>query len=72
MNELTCAAARDMASDLIDHELSASDQAAVQAHVAGCPTCPGLYRALVALHEELIRRRMDGVGLVPRPPLAAS
>ncbi len=43
MNELTCAEARDMASDLIHHELSVSDQAAVHAHMAGCPTCPGLY-----------------------------
>ena len=70
MNELTRPEARDMVSDLIHHELSVSDQAAVHAHMAGCPTCPGLYRALVALHDEL--RRVDKVGLVPRPLLSES
>ncbi len=57
MKELTCGEARDMASDLIDGELNPKEAARLQAHVESCPTCPRLYRALVAVTAELIRRR---------------
>ncbi|MHB8507864.1 MAG: anti-sigma factor family protein [Candidatus Dormibacteria bacterium] len=50
---LTCGEARNLASELLDGELSAADATAVQDHVAGCQTCPGLYRAMVAVHERL-------------------
>ena len=58
MRVLSCAEARDLASELIDGELGPADTAAVQAHVAGCPTCPNLYRALVAVTGALNKARV--------------
>jgi predicted anti-sigma-YlaC factor YlaD len=55
MTALSCGEARDMASDLLDGELSPELERAVGEHVAGCPTCPALYRALLAVHHELQR-----------------
>lgn len=49
MRVLSCAEARDLASELIDGELGPEDAASVEAHVAGCSTCPNLYRALLAV-----------------------
>ncbi len=57
MVALSCAEARDLASDLLDGELSAELARAVDEHVGGCPTCPALYRALLAVHRELQRLR---------------
>lgn len=57
MMALSCAEARDLASDLLDGELSSELERAVDEHVTGCPTCPGLYRALLTLHRELQRLR---------------
>jgi len=54
---LSCAEARDLASDLLDGELSSELERAVDEHVTGCPTCPSLYRALLAVHRELQRLR---------------
>jgi predicted anti-sigma-YlaC factor YlaD len=59
MMALSCAEARDMASDLLDRELSPELERAVDEHVAGCPTCPALYRALLAVHHELQRLRQE-------------
>ncbi len=60
MMTLSCAEARDLASDLLDGELSPEQERAVDEHVAGCPTCPALYRAMLAVHRELQRlRRQD-------------
>jgi RNA polymerase sigma-70 factor, ECF subfamily len=56
MKELTCGEARDMASDLIDGELRPEDAARLQDHIESCPTCPRLYRAMVAVTAELTRR----------------
>jgi RNA polymerase sigma-70 factor, ECF subfamily len=55
MIALSCAEARDLASDLLDGELSPELERAVDEHVNGCPTCPALYRALLAVHRELQR-----------------
>jgi predicted anti-sigma-YlaC factor YlaD len=55
MMALSCSEARDLASDLLDGELSPELERAVDEHVAGCPTCPALYRALLAVHRELQR-----------------
>ena len=57
MRELTCAEARDLASDLIDGELSPELAASVENHVATCPTCPALYRAMVSVHARLLALR---------------
>jgi RNA polymerase sigma-70 factor, ECF subfamily len=57
MTELSCAEARDLASDLLDGELSPELERAVDDHVTGCPTCPALYRALLAVHRQLQQLR---------------
>lgn len=59
MRTLDCAEARDLASDLLDGELSPELERAVDEHVASCPTCPALYRALLAVHRELQRLRQN-------------
>ncbi len=57
MRQLSCAEARDLASDLLDGSLDQGEVAVVEEHVAGCATCPNLYRAMVAVHAELSRQR---------------
>lgn len=57
MTGLSCAEARDLASDLLDGELSPELERAVDEHVSGCPTCPALYRALLRVHHQLQRLR---------------
>jgi predicted anti-sigma-YlaC factor YlaD len=59
MMALSCAEARDLASDLLDGDLSPELEQAVDEHVTGCSTCPALYRALLALHRELQRLRRE-------------
>jgi predicted anti-sigma-YlaC factor YlaD len=59
MAALSCAEARDLACNLLDGELPAQTARLVEEHVAGCPSCPGLYRALVAVHRELARLRRE-------------
>lgn len=59
MRALSCAEARDLASDLLDGELTPELEGAVDEHVTGCPTCPALYRALLAVHRELARLRRE-------------
>ena len=59
--ELTCGQARDLASEMLDGDLSAEDEAAVKDHVAGCQTCPGLYRAMVEVHHLLETMRDDAI-----------
>jgi predicted anti-sigma-YlaC factor YlaD len=50
---MSCARARVLAVDMIDGELSPELVDAVREHVAGCATCPQLYRALVLVREHL-------------------
>ena len=59
---LTCGEARNLASEMLDGELATADVEAVTAHVATCKTCPGLYRAMVALRDRL--RSME-YGAIP-------
>lgn len=59
MMALSCAEARDLASDLLDRELSSELEQAVDEHVRDCPTCPALYRALLIVHRELLRLRRE-------------
>lgn len=44
---LRCWDARRLVSDYLDDELDTSARSALEAHLAGCPTCPPLYAALV-------------------------
>ncbi len=50
---LSCWEARRHVSDYLDREVDARTAAALEAHLAGCPTCPALYRSLVATTEAL-------------------
>ncbi|GAC1581610.1 MAG: hypothetical protein NVS3B24_18450 [Candidatus Dormibacteria bacterium] len=56
---LTCGEARNLASEMLDGELSAADEAAVKDHVASCQTCPGLYKAMVEVHARLAAMGRD-------------
>ena len=59
--QLTCGQARDLASEMLDGDVSAEDEAAVRGHVAGCQTCPGLYRAMVEVHQRLQAMADDAI-----------
>jgi len=59
MKVLSCAEARDLACDLIDGELAEADVENLESHVAGCSTCPALYRSLIAVTSALFRGRQD-------------
>lgn len=50
---LSCAEARGRVSDYIDDELGPNERAALEAHLAGCVTCPPLYQALVGVTGSL-------------------
>jgi RNA polymerase sigma-70 factor (ECF subfamily) len=53
---LRCWRARRHVSAYLDGELDADTQAAVETHLASCPTCPPLYAALVG-----VRAQMEGL-----------
>lgn len=61
---MRCWDARQHVSDYLDGELHPDTGRAVEAHLAGCPTCPPLYAALVGVHDELGRLR-DPDSVVP-------
>ncbi len=50
---MRCWDARQHVSDYLDHGLDPATAAAIEAHLAGCPTCPPLYAGLVGVHDEL-------------------
>jgi len=50
---LSCWDARQQVSDYLDDELSAGERAVLEAHLAGCATCPPLYQALVGTTASL-------------------
>ncbi|MCB9413280.1 MAG: sigma-70 family RNA polymerase sigma factor [Actinobacteria bacterium] len=50
---LSCWEARRHVSDYLDNDVDPRTAAALEAHLAGCPTCPALYRSLVATTEAL-------------------
>lgn len=54
---LRCWDARRHVSDYLDGELDGATKRAVETHLAGCPTCPPLYAALVGVHASLGRLR---------------
>jgi RNA polymerase sigma-70 factor (ECF subfamily) len=53
---LRCWRARRLVSAYLDEELGSRDRAAVEGHLATCPTCPPLYASLVG-----IRAAMSGL-----------
>lgn len=62
---MRCWDARQRISDYLDGELAGAEAARVERHLAGCPTCPPLYAALVgatgALREGAAHRDPDTV-----------
>ena len=62
---MRCWDARRRISDYLDGELAEAEAARVEQHLAGCPTCPPLYAALVgatgALRSSATRRDPDTV-----------
>ena len=50
---LSCWDARERVSSYLDDELEPSQRAALEAHLAGCVTCPPLYQALVGATTSL-------------------
>ena len=65
---LSCWDARQQVSSYIDGELEPATRAALEAHLAGCATCPPLYRSLVATTTSLGALR-DPDSVIP-PALA--
>jgi len=62
---LRCWDARARVSDYLDSELSQRDSGLLEAHLAGCPTCPPLYAGLVGVRDALGARR-DPDDVIPR------
>lgn len=58
---LSCWEARRKVSDFLDHEVDDATAAALQTHLAGCPTCPALYASLVAATGALAGARSDAM-----------
>lgn len=50
---LNCPEARHLVSEYIDDELDADRRSLLEAHLAGCATCPPLYRSLVGVKASL-------------------
>jgi RNA polymerase sigma-70 factor (ECF subfamily) len=50
---LSCWEAREQVSDYLDDDLSADARARLEAHLAGCATCPPLFQALVGVRSAL-------------------
>ena len=62
---MRCWDARARVSDYLDSELSQRDSGLLEAHLAGCPTCPPLYAGLVGVRDALGTRR-DPDDVIPR------
>jgi len=61
---LRCWDARRHVSDYLDEQLDATTARTVEAHLAGCPTCPPLYAALVGVRAEMAELR-DPDSVIP-------
>ncbi|MFN8184002.1 MAG: sigma-70 family RNA polymerase sigma factor [Candidatus Nanopelagicales bacterium] len=62
---LRCWDARQHVSAYLDAELSPSTAAAVERHLAGCPTCPPLYASLVSVRDAMSSGLQDPDTVIP-------
>ncbi len=65
---LRCWDARSHVSDYLDGDLGEPTVAAVERHLADCPTCPPLYASLVATRTALAGLGEGGALAAPVPP----
>lgn len=61
---MRCWDARQLVSDYMDDELTGRDRGLLELHLAGCPTCPPLYAALVGVRSALGSNR-DSDAAIP-------
>lgn len=61
---MRCWEARSRVGDYLDDELPARERALLEEHLAGCPTCPGLYASIVGVSAAVGRLR-DPDSVVP-------
>lgn len=61
---MRCWKARSRIGDYLDDELTAGERSALETHLSGCPTCPGLYAAVVGVTDAVGRLR-DPDSVVP-------
>lgn len=54
---MRCWQARALVGDYLDDELAARERALLEAHLAGCPTCPGLFAGIVGVTAAVGRLR---------------
>lgn len=61
---MRCWKARSRIGDYLDDELTPGERAALERHLGGCPTCPGLYAAVVGVTDAMGHLR-DPDSVVP-------
>lgn len=61
---MRCWQARSLVGDYLDGELGDRGRVLLEAHLAGCPTCPGLYASIVGVSAAVGRLR-DPDSVVP-------
>jgi RNA polymerase sigma-70 factor (ECF subfamily) len=61
---MRCWQARSLVGDYLDDELAARERSLLERHLAGCPTCPGLYAGIVGVTAAVGRLR-DPDSVVP-------
>ncbi len=61
---MRCWEARSKVDDYLDDDLVPAERTALERHLEGCPTCPGLYASIVGVTEALGRLR-DPDSVVP-------
>ena len=54
---MRCWDARGLVGDYLDDELGPRDRALLEAHLASCPTCPGLFASIVGVSAAVGRLR---------------
>lgn len=64
---LDCWTARSRISDYLDDELDSRGRLQLEKHLAGCPTCPALYAAMVGVTSALAAISRDPESVIPEP-----